>query len=316
MSVTEDKTFLLVKEDSGFASYNYNPETGEFVARVKPGKEINNGDLLKVLPDSSLNGGEHLNFVEGTGLSVIRLNENELGIVFDGQETLTSGHEIRSQIQNFDFLENNIKETISEYLGQFGNFSGRESGVSPVDAKYIYSWDGGRQHYLNNPDSRQKLSQLFSDSKIMADMHFAENAISAPVEQFIEIPVNEELDQRAIVEPKKSDETPKNMVTEKEQTSLGKPAQRPVNHMILLLRDFGMNKSLCDDGVFCAYKELNNGQNLIVTSATNKKLPMSNEFLVGISDDMKTNETFDRVNKEDLERVLSNKIASQNNMRP
>lgn len=310
MSVTEDRTFLLVKEDSGFASYNYNAQTGDFIARVKPGKTINNGELLKVL-DKPV--GDEFNFNEGSGLSVIRLENNEVGIVYDGYQPLTEGHEIRSRIENFYTLNENMKLNLEAVIGTFGDFSGREKGVSPVDAKYIYSWEGGRQHYLDNPESQRKLSQLFSQSKIVADMQFNDNRVedirnNNRVEEVMpreETNINEE--QIEGVTP--SIKTP-------ESKASGRPSNGRVSHMVMLLRDFEMSKGLCDETEFCAWKALDNGLNLIVTSASSKKLPISSQFKVGVSDSMNTDDSFVIVEKENLEEEINKALNSKNVMKP
>ena len=276
MAVTEDKTFLLVKEDSGLAEYSFNDATGDMVIKVKEGKTIRNGDLLKVL---NIDSDGDFNFLDGSGLSVIRTNDGKFGVIYDGLEPISDGFEFRTRIMNYDAVEDNLKQNIIESLGYMGDFSGNSPGVSPVDAQYIYTWSGGRRHYLENPESRQKLKILFSGNRLRRDMVMVDQIENDQIQhQIAERNIMEEVQS---MEPVGNEVKPVTIPEKKE--SLG---SNRLQHMQMLLKNKGFSKGLTSIDEFCVCKQLDSGGVCIVTSGNNKKLPITNIFNITISTDM------------------------------
>lgn len=273
MAVTEDRTFLLVKEDSGLAEYSFNDETGDMIVSVKEGKTLNNGDLLKVLPFQS---EEDFNFLDGTGLSIITMNDGNLGIVYDGAEPVHGGHEFRTRIMHYGDLPHALKNSITESLGYMGDFAGKSAGVSPVDAKYVYTWEGGRRHYLENPGSRDQLKALFSGNRVQRNMVFENNQIEADevYPQLEEHPAPDVVNIETV-----------RPVTRPEVMDDGQSNNRKLPHMQMLLKNKQFVKGLTAADELCVFKVLPDGNLCIITSANDRKLPIANTFNIVISSD-------------------------------
>ncbi len=194
-AVSEDETFLFVEESVGLGDYAFNDQTGEFSLTVKPGKTIQNGDILtRINLDANSGSFDGLlpGFPDDSGLTLFEDNNGTYAISYTGMDPLVGGDTVHAIFGEnaFDPDAVALKEKLFEKLDPMGTLEGERGAGAPIDARYIYRWPGGRAHYEKNPQAVQTLSQLmaakgsievtFNRSADLARIQALETAKKAP----------------------------------------------------------------------------------------------------------------------------------------
>lgn len=326
MAVTDNRTFLLVQEDTGLADFSFEPETMEFSFMVKPNKTIRPGHVLHRirLDEANVSAREMDNvavdFEMGSRVSLIRENENNLTIVYDGPEMITGGGIVTARLQshNQDRLSEMVLDRLSQAIPTEGLIDDGRGGSAPIDATYIYSWEGGRQHYLANPDSQNRLQRLFTSLR-----NGGAYEIAAPVarEQNINAPQRENVQPLPPVipvvnhVPNEADEKPK-PVTKGVTRPNAAPAKQKANPILLMSKELGFQKGM-SQGVFCMHKQNEDGNFVVVKSATNSPLPVTAAFSVALKEDIDSEESIVQVevSSGDFETTIRELLDSRQNAR-
>ncbi|MBO9428604.1 hypothetical protein [Sulfitobacter sp. R18_1] len=169
-AVSDDETFLFVEERADLASYSFNDETGQLTARVKPGKEIQSGEIIAYIP---INGGgetavdnfDRIPRINGDmELRPVVGRPNELALCYTGEEVLEQHDVVTANFNRSDLVPEvrAMREKVKSFFDPIGNFGGHSGGGSPVDAQFVYRWPGGRKYFESNPEAVQQLSQLMA----------------------------------------------------------------------------------------------------------------------------------------------------------
>ena len=171
MAATEDETYCLVQEKKGIAHYSYNPETGTMVIKAHKGRDFEHGDLLHYFDFSALGDGVTIDVQpEDSPVRIDNLGNGQFEFTYIGEGSIEDEHTIEIPVNFLDFNQNPIDSSVvAENVPLMGEMTSRMNGVAPIDASYIYSWKGGRKHYLVNEASQEKLALMFSGSVIRHD---------------------------------------------------------------------------------------------------------------------------------------------------
>ena len=177
LAASEDETFCLVQESTGLGYYNYNPENGVMSISANEGKVIRKGDMLHVFNISELGDGLKMVIDGDEGhVRLVEMGGGDFALTYEGDETLTSAGVVELPIRFEDILGEQVdlaNEMLAGVIPVMGQLTSGRSGVAPIDATYIYSWEGGRKHYLTNEASQHKLAGLLSGD--IANCNIAEN---------------------------------------------------------------------------------------------------------------------------------------------
>ena len=254
-AVTEDRSYLLVKEESQLADYSYDHTTGEIAITVNAGKTINTGDVLEVISIES----DQLSMVElmenvatSRYLDFVVVDDNKIEVVYTGK-SLNAGQTINDIIEISDSALGLYLNSKLDFIGELNGVNG---GSSPFDAKYIFSWDGGRRHYLDNPNHLLKLGSVFGDKKIGGVPSLTNTTSNKTIVK---------------IEPEIKTVTK----AEKFEHNIVKSS----NPLAVMKKELGFSKGNYQ-GNPCFYKERNDGILIVVTSGDSKPITITKNFNV------------------------------------